>query len=511
MGAILRRCAWLLPAMLAAAYLVYVPDAQFVLDHWWMFQAFARAPDRWEMAAALVQNRIWGAFRINGLGYGLWGLAGWNPAVYFLSGLALQALLGYLLYLTGRRLGLAEGTALAAGAVFVVLPTVHNVVFWFPNWGQYQFSVACLLLYLYGAAGPWSWRAGAGQAAAVALGFLSGDQVFALLAGSALWMAVVTRSRAWLRPAAVAWATMAVVGALYVGWVNRAPVGGTMAAKFDFGPGRALKNVQAALLDYAKLAGLGGYYRMTPEAAATGVLAGALAWWWLRGRETRPSLRWMMAGAGFWALGYAPVLFLRWRELRYDHLPSLGLAIVLAAACRSPAAAAAVTGWSAGTVAAEARQCWQPMSRNTQAVIRELRRLENLRDHEIVAVAGTPSWIGTAPHFGMFNSYSATPFVETVTGVFGLYVGRAILYDTGRLGLEHIDFFRELKEEDLQRTHVVACEGLEDCSVRTLMAREVGPGRFAARPLKNYRGPPIDLGRTYTRAELPPGGVYFTK
>jgi hypothetical protein len=468
----LRRRAALAIALTASLYLLYLPDVQFVLDDWWLFQKFERAAAPADMARAILENRLWGAFRTNGLSflavYGLWGLAGWRPAFYFVVGVALHGLVGYLLYRFVKRLGLGEGAALAAGMLFVALPTSHNPVFWFPACAHYLFSAAWLLVYLNSAAGPWSRRAAAVQAGAVALASLSGDQVFGLLAGSAVCMAVVLRRRDLLRPAVVAWATMAVVGAVYIGWINRAPVGGSVAARFDFRPAEVLEH----------LAGIGeGYYKFSWLA-----LPAAVAVWWLR-VESGPAWRAVWLGAGLWVLGYGPTWFLRWRELRYNYLPSLGLALVLAALCRKRLIAAALLGWAAGTVVGEIQDCWRPMARHTQAVIRELKKLENLRDHEIVAVAGTPSRIGTAPHFGMYHSYSSTPFVESVTGVFGLYVGRAILWDSGRLGLEHVDFFRELKPDELRRAHVVVCDGLEDCSIRTVLQR--GGERY---PLKNYRG-----------------------
>jgi hypothetical protein len=466
-----RRAPLAIP-LLASLYLLYLPDAQFVLDDWWLFQKFERAAAAPEMARAILENRLWGAFRTNGLSflavYGLWGLAGWRPAFYFVLGVALHGLVGYLLYRLARRLEYGEGTALAAGLLFVVLPTAHNPVFWFPSCAHYVFSAAWVLVYLNSAAGPWNRRAAAVQAGAVALAFLSGDQVFGLLAGSALWMALVLGRRELLRSAAVAWATVAVVALVYIGWVNQAPVGGTVAAKFDFRAARLLENLRG-MAD--------GYYQVS--------LAGlvvAAAVWRLR-VESGPDWRALLLGAGFWGLGYGPTWFLRWRELRYDYLPSLGLALALAALCRKRLIAAALIGWAAGTVVGEIQDCWRPMARHTQALIRELKKLENLRDHDIVAVAGAPDRIGTAPHFGMYISYSSTPFVESVTGVFGLFVGRAILWDSGRLGLEHVDYFREIQPEDLRRAHVVACDGLEDCSIRTVLQR--GDQRY---PLKNYRG-----------------------
>jgi hypothetical protein len=507
MSADLRPWRRLWPAVLAAVYLVYLADAEFVLDDWWLLQHFSRAASVPEMARSLVENRLWGSFRTNGLSflgvYGLWGIAGARPAVYFVVGVALHALLAWLLYRVALRLDLGSATALSAAALFAVLPTAHNPLFWFPSCAHYQFSALWLLLYLYSAAGDWTWRAGVVQAAAAALAFLSGDQVFGLLAGAAVWMTLVFRRDAAIRPAGVAWAATAAAAAILVGWINKAPIGGTLAAKFDFSASRLLQNLRETGADYWRLTGLcDGYYRLTGAAVAGGLVVGLGVWLCLRREPAGASWRAAALGAGWWALGYGPVLFLRWRELRYDYVPSVGLALLLSGLCRGPAMAAAVAGWSAATVVAEIEQCWRPQSRLTRAAARELARLENVRDHDIVAVAGLPDRIGTAPQFGMYLSYSATPFVETATGVFGLIVGRAILYDTGRLGLEHRDFFRPLRGEDLARAHVVACRPPDHCSLRTVLAREAESGRFELRPLKNYRGPPLDPARRWSREEL---------
>src|SRR5262249_52997990 len=59
---------------LAGVYLLYLPHAGFVLDDWFLFQHFAKArlagPEaQWKLAAALVQNTVWGSFRTNGLSF----------------------------------------------------------------------------------------------------------------------------------------------------------------------------------------------------------------------------------------------------------------------------------------------------------------------------------------------------------------------------------------------------------------------------------------------------------
>ena len=167
-----------------------------------------------------------------------------------------------------------------------------------------------------------------------------------------------------------------------------------------------------------------------------------------------------------------------------------------------PAGAALLTAWCAATALADMQQCWQPQSRNLKAIKQRLLQLKDLHAGDIVVISNTPMRIGTAQHFAMILSYCSTPFVELVTGVDGLEVGRDILADPGRLGLQHVDFVHELKRDDLRRIYVLLSDGVAACSLRTLFAREVHGGQYELHPLKGYTGaqPPPD--RTYSREEL---------
>jgi hypothetical protein len=104
----------------------------------------------------------------------------------------------------------------------------------------------------------------------------------------------------------------------------------------------------------------------------------------------------------------------------------------------------------------------------------------------------------------MFNSYTSAPFVETVTGVWGLHAARDLLYDYGRLGLENTDFFHEIDSGDLARTHLIACAPDLTCAPRTLLARRLSSGRYELHPLKGYAGPALDPARTYSVGDLAP-------
>ncbi len=505
--------------ILTAAYLLYAPHAEFVLDDWFLFQKIAQAESQGglgELAAGLLQNRVWGSFRTNGLSFvgvlALSRIGGARPLVYFMSGLLLHAAIGYLLYLTLARLDLPRRLAFLAGALFLVLPASHHPLFWFPSCAPYLASAALSLGYLYSVAG--TVRAGrltlgaaVAQAVLLAVAALSGDQAFGLLAGGAVLLAAMFRSRAALASAALAWVTLGVTLGLYIGLVNQASLHGSMAAKFEFTLARLAGNLRQ----------IGSGYEYRIEAGwdlAAGLAVGLLVAWLLGGVPggAQPgSLRAALLGSGLVIVAFAPVAFLRWRELRYEYLPALGLAVLLAAAWRwlGRPGAAALVAFGVASVLADIRQGWIPQSENLRVIRRELGRLRDVRDHDIIAVSGAPQQIGTAPHFAMFLSFSSTPFVETATGVWGLVTGRDITVDSGRLGLEHTDFFRPLESRDLQRTHVIACQGWNRCGVRLLLAREVRPGRFQLHALKEYRGPPIETGRLWSRQELEGGEVYF--
>ncbi len=526
---------------LAAVFLLYWPDVELVLDDWWLFQKISQADTHGAagqraLAASMAQNTLWGSFRTNGLSflavYGLSRLAGPRPAPYFALGILCHALIAYLLYRTLGRLGVGGRVAFLAGALFVVLPTAHQPLFWFPSCAHYVLSALWLMVYLHAVAGTvtaggLSAGAAATQLVALGLALFSGDQVFGLLAVGAIWMAVCWRSRAALASAGLAWASIAALLGLYIRFVNRAPLGGSLHAKFDFSAARLMENLKAIATAYEKLAGFGeGYYRVAGIGwgAAIAVAAGLVVFWRLRTAGESPGIphgRMVLFGAGLWVAAYAPVLFLQWRELRYDYLPSLGLAVGFAGvigmllerrAWWMATAGAVLAAYGAATVIADIEQCWKPQSRSLRAIRQELNRLRDVRYHDIVAVSGTADYVGTARHFAMSLAYSSTPFVETVTGVWGLVVGRDIAYDTGRMGLLHSDFFLELKPEDLRRVHVVVCDDRPQCGTRTIMAREVEPGRYELYPLKNYAGAGTQ-GRLYSREELTPleKDVYFAK
>lgn len=517
--------------LLACLYLFYWPHAEFVIDDWFLFQNFEQArakglPAEWQMVRVLFASQLWATFRMHWLSlvsvFGLYHIAGLRPGFYFVVGILLHALVSYLLYRILIKLEIDGRTAFLAGALFVLLPTAHNPLFWFPSCGQYILAAFWFLLYFRSVAqtvatGKLTARAAALQALMAVLTLFSTDQSIGLLLGAAPWLALCWRSRAGLTSSLLTWAVVGAAGGLYVWFFNEAPVGSSVAMRFDFSVARMTEHLRGIRSDYRALLGVGGGYYHLPAIgwlALAGLVAGLLVFWRLNQDlppKGGPLTRVFLLGVGLWAVGYGPVWFLQWPALRYEYLPTLGLAVMLAGACAAlsrprprlfPAGAALMVAYAAATTLAEIQQCWKPQSRHLQSIKGQLRRLNDLRSHDVVVISATPMEIGTAPHFVMVAPYSSTPFAELVTGVWGVVVGREIFCESGKWGLQHTTHLRELKLEDLRRTHVLVTEGDLNCTPRTVIACEVRPGAYEFYPAKGYTGWPPIAPRTYSHDEL---------
>jgi len=394
---------------LGAVWLVYAPYAEFVLDDWYLYQKLQQADRQgwraeWKLAGALVQNTVWGAFRTTWMGHlavlALSQLLGARPALYFLLSVAAHAGAGYLLYLTLARLGSGTRLAFLAGTLWILLPTARHPVFWFPTCATYVLSAFWFLLYLYLVAGTVEQgglgaRSTAVQVLTLILALFSTDQIFGLLVSGALAMAILWRSRAALASTLLAWGTVAGAAFVYLRFVNRAAVGDSVTARLEFTWGRVAENLGRIWSDYQRLSGGGdSYYRLAGIGwgALAALEAAALVFWRLylgvqgetRQRRAGPA-SFVLFGAGLWAAGYGATWFLRWRELRYDYLPSLGLAVAWAAVAaavleRAPrpwmaAGGAALAGWGSAGLVAEIQQCWRPQAESARAIRDEVLRL----------------------------------------------------------------------------------------------------------------------------------------
>ncbi len=541
--------------LLASLYLFYLPNTDFVVDDWFMLQNFEQAraqgpAAQWAMADQLLSGMLWGTFRMHWLSllsiFGIYQFAGLHPAFYFLLGILLHSVVAFLLYQTLVLLEIDSGMAFLAGAFLLLLPTARNPLFWFPSSGQYVFAAFWFLIYLRSVAGTVKEgtlraRAAVLQAIAAACVVFSTDQGVGLALGAAPWLAIcgLTKSQRpdekalWGRPtrqrlpraaraaaasAAVTWTTIAALGFFYARFVSKVPLGSSVTARFSFSGARFQHHLAVFRDEWGKLLGFGaGYYRLRliGFGALAAAAAGLVVFWWLRrspAPRPAPVPRALLLGAGLAVIGYGPVWMLGWEALRYYYLPSLGLAVLLAAACFAllrrpllPAAAGLLVAYFAATAFAEMQQCWKPQSRNLQAIKGQLHDLKDLRDHDFVVVSGTLINLGTAPQFAMMACpYSSRPFLEMVTGIWGLTAAREIFYDARmeKLALEHTSSMQELQLDDLRRTHVVASEGDLSASIRRLIALEVRRGAYRLLPLKDYSGSSAIADRLYTHDEL---------
>lgn len=517
--------------LLASIYLIYWPHAEFVIDDWYMLQKFADARAQgaaaeWHMAGVLVTSQLWGTFRIHWLGlltvFGLYHLGGHHPAFYYTLGLLLHVAVALMLWRLLVRLDFDSRMAFLAGALFLLLPTARNPLFWFPSAGQYVLAAFWLLIYLHLALGTLErGKLTAGDAAIQALvalaALFSTDQSISLVLLGAAWLAIFAGQRATstkLAPALVVWVVAGVALLVYVRFINRAGVGGSVADRFQFSSHRILEHLRVIWLAYRDLTGWRGVYYRLPAigvGALVAAAAGLVVFWKLRSQRG-PASRGVVLGAGLWAIAVGPIWFLRWSDLRYHYLPSLGLAIVLATLCVAvfdrwhrllfPAVAAGLVAFCAATAYAEIQQCWTPQSKHLASVKQALRDLKDLRPHDYVVVSAVPLVMGTAPHFALFACpYSATPFAETVTGVRPLPVGRELFCEEGKFRLE-LDSMRELQPDDLRRTHVLFTEGDLTVRVRTILACAVGTNAYQLYPLADYAGSPPLEPRVYTHDDL---------
>jgi hypothetical protein len=518
--------------LLSAIYLFYWPHAEFVVDDWFLMQHFEQARAQgaqaeWKLAGVLFRSELWGAFRTHWLSllavFGLYQLGGLHAGFYFLTGILLHTLAAFLLYRLLVRLDLDAGASFLAGALFLLLPTSRNPLFWFAACGHYVLAGLWSLIYLHLVAGTifakkLRARAAAAQALALVLALFSTDQAAGLLLFAALWMALVYKSRAALASGALAWVAVPAAGGLYAGLCSTPRAASAVALRFHVSPAQVAMHGKAILSDYRQLLGIGsGFYRirLIGWGAAAALAAGFLAFWFLRcgpAAQRKSARRIFLLGAGLWAIAYGPVWVLNWSELRYEYLPTLGLSMALAAAAYEalrplpralfPAGAGLLAAYCAATAYAEMQQCWIPQARHLRSAARQLRNLKDLQYHDVIVIAAAPPALGTAPHFALTSCpYSSTPFAEITTGVKGLLVGREIFCEAGKLQLLLNDMY-PLREADLRRTHVLFTEDNLDCRLRTILACESEPGAYELHPLKDYRGPPPAVGRACSHDEL---------
>jgi hypothetical protein len=520
----------------SSLYLLYLPDAQFVLDDWFVMGRYQQAreagwSEQFHVFRQIVQNQFHGQFRFQwlsfSLAYVLWLLVGYAPGIIFLASLALHVGCAAALRRALTRLGIAVDTAALAGVFFLLLPTTHGALLWSFNCTFFLWSTLWFLLYLGALAetlrtGWLTAGAAVRQAGFLLLAMFSGDPVFGLLLAAAPLAGWWLRSKAAWRATLLAWTVVAAGASFYAFAINRAPVfQAGVGVRYDFTPARFWDNLATIGSTYRKLTGVApdSYYELSFSlaAVAAAVLAGAAAVWVLRrsgAPQPRRSALWL--AGGMWIAAYGPIWFLRGHEFRYDYGPSVWIAVGLASAAaawrgaRAPLAMG-LAAWLAMASATDVRRSWIPQSRSLQALEVWLRAVQ-VAPRDLIIVSGTTQWVGTAPHFAFLASWGSTPFAEHVAGVRPLETACEIVEDEGRLRVYHRNYMRDWQPEEAPRTRVAVAQGERPPVERTLLARQVRAGEYQLYALKGYQGPRIEA-RHYTREQLAlvEAEVYFVR
>ncbi len=517
--------------LLASIYLLYLPQAQFLLDDWFVlgkYQAAREAgtAEQFRVFTAYLQNQFHDQFRFQwlsfSLGYVLWLLAGYSPGVMFTVFLISHTACAMLLRDVGERIGIGAGAAFLSGVVFLLLPTTHGALFWSFNCFYYVWSTFWFLLYLRSLApalkaGKLERKQAVEQSFFLLLALFSGDPIFALLVAGAPLLAWFLRSKAGVRATLLAWGTVGVAATFYALLINKARMfEHGVGLRYDFSPANLWANLGAIAHTYARLTGLGAdaFYRFRPSVA--GVAAGigaavAVLFVWRAGSREAPQAG-QGAGCGpggpphhksilalwmafaLWVVAYGPILFLKGHELRYSYVPSPYLALAISiVVCGLPWArvpAAVLTAWLAVATVADIEQCWIPQSRNLRAFGETLRSFRDVKAGDLFIVAGTPAWIGTAPDFALGSGGFSKPFAEHVTGTPDLRVGTDIVSESGRLRVFDPTYIRDMEPAEPHRTRALVMEADGRFTERHLLAQEVHPGAYRLYALKGYAGPP---------------------
>ena len=515
-----RRVVPLSYLLLASVYLLYWPDAEFVLDDWFQFQFYSQHP-LWEVLRTLLQNKLYSTFQLFWLSCWVDALAvkllGYAPRVFFTLAVLVHVINAWLLCRLASRLRVNPVMAWLAGALFVLIPTAHGPLFWNLATGFYRLSLLLLLMYFISLVeNRPAWQQGLLAAAVL---FTGGAIQFCLLLFGGPWLAVCLVPREKWKGAArsvgLCWAVMALGLAIYVPFINRIPPSqGQIQARYDFSRDFLVNNWRkfyAYHLPGMSSFGPHAFYRLRATAPQLLAAAGAalLVLFLARRRPTetagRAPGRIALFAAGLMALAYGPLIYLIGGTLRHYYTLSPYLSLLLAALCWMLPSGRAVTGavlaaYFAACTVAEIQQCWQPMSRQAQELKAGLRQLRNLVTGDPVVVPGTPGALGAAPNFTGASGPWDRRFAEVVIGVEDLEFWREIVIEKGRPRLFRQGAMRDTSVAELGRAHVL-----------------VG-GRFGPYQVRRYWAGPDGLHclKDVPCTEPPPAGadhdqVYFAK
>lgn len=461
--------------LLASVYLLYWPHAELVSDDWLQLQFYRDHQVRGfageiEVARTLMQNRLYPQFQVSWLSHLIDSLviwtAGYAPRLLYTLALLVHFANAFLFYRLLVRLRVAASLAFAAAACFLMIPTAHNVLFWFLNNGFYRLPPLFLLLFWLSLvrtldSGRLAPRAACWQALLVlTVLFSGGAPSFHLLFFAGPWIAVCffPRDRWKLAAQATAlhWTVLALALAVYVRFGSAIPP--DVGARYDFSADFFLWNARNS---WGHVVGMARTYSLEAVPLAAALLAFLVVVLGMAGGlDPGPARRVPLFAAGMLLLACGPLLFLVGRTLRHYYTLSPYLALLLMSLVwmlpvRRLAAGLICAWFAAGTVA-EMRESWIPQSRHVQALKTGLRSLRHLEPGDRIVIPGTPWVIGSAQNFVLIINAWAGNFARHVTGVRDLEFWREIVVEQGLLRYYHRATMRTTSPEEISgRTHIL--------------------------------------------------------
>ncbi len=478
-------------AALSAVYLLYLPYATPVADDW---VYLGLLDDPWlTRVRHLIDNTSSVHFRLNWAGLLPVFLFG-NPAgaawPYTLLAWIAHLLTAVLLGRVVSSLAADPATGFSASALYAVLPTANQVLFWSLGTSFYYMQALGLAWFLL--------RHRRRYLPAVL--FLGEQSLLALLflpppgeRHSRFW-------RYWSLHLAAALSLLAVYALL----INRAPLVRSVQSRsggVEWSLWPLLPRTLAAL-------GLRPDWRPQwhpdPALAVLLPLAAVALYYGLRTRPVapssgrRPHLRLLLwSGAGM-LLTYLPVSWLA-LEWRYLYVPTLflasgGAALLGLAGSRTRVALLSLAIlWSICFTLQEMRQCWIPQARAARALVRMLASSGPYHEGEVILFSGGPSSLGPAPAFITQNDFSLRSVVERYAPHRRLLAARELAITArGRLVLYPRDTLRPFTPADLDHLRIFAWRPGDRYEPLSWIALPAPDGGVTLRPLLSSEPPSAD-------------------
>ena len=481
-------------AALSSVYLLYLPHAMPVADDWVYLGLFE---EPWlTYLHNLIDNTYNAQFRIHWAGllpaFLLSLFAGASGWPYALLAWAAHLLTAALLFRLASSLAGDPATGFTAAALYAVLPTSNQVLFWSLGTSFYYMQALGLVWFLLHPRHRFL----------PAVLFLGEQSLLALLFLPPLSDDRAGFWRSWSIRVALAAALLTAYALL----INRMPVAGSIqhrAGGVQWSLWPFLPRVLAAL-GTPGLASWRPAWRPDPFLAALLLMAAAALYYGVRvfRFQRRPHWRLLLWSCAGVLLTYLPVSWLA-LEWRYLYVPSLFLATAAAAVLgllgsrlRTLLLFVAVA-WSICITFQEMRQCWIPQSRVARALIDTLTSSGPYHAGEVVLFSGGPGPLGPAPNFITQADFSLRSVMDRYVPNQRLLGGRELtITDRGELVLYPPNALRPFTHADLDHLRIFSYRPEGRYERLSWIALPAPDGSVTLRPLLPNPGPP-DLDKVY--------------